>query len=59
VNLASRITTVARPGSVLATRDLRDAAPERYKWSAAGARSFKGVSGSTRLYRARPLDPPA
>jgi adenylate cyclase len=57
VNLASRITTVARPGSVLATRELRDAAAEAYRWSSAGARSFKGISGSTRLYRARLLDP--
>ncbi len=53
VNLASRITAIARPGSVLATREVRDAAREGYEWSAAGRRSIKGVDGQLRLYRAR------
>jgi adenylate cyclase len=55
VNLASRVTAIARPGSVLATRDVRDAASEAYRWSPAGARSLKGVDGPVRLYRARRL----
>jgi adenylate cyclase len=55
VNLASRITSIARPGSVLATRDVRDAVGEAYRWSPAGARSLKGVDGPVRLYRARRL----
>lgn len=55
VNLASRISGAARAGSVVATRDVRDAAPDAVKWSNAGARSFKGISGSVALYRARPL----
>jgi adenylate cyclase len=54
VNLASRVTGVARPGSVLCTQEVRDAAPEAYDWSAAGRYRLKGVSGQTRLYRARP-----
>ena len=29
MNLASRVTAIARPGSVLATREVRDAARER------------------------------
>jgi adenylate cyclase len=56
VNLASRVTEIARPGSVLATRDVRDAAGDAYRWSSAGARSLKGVDGPVRLYRARRLD---
>jgi adenylate cyclase len=54
VNLASRVTGVARPGSVLCTQDVRDAAPGAYDWSAAGRFRLKGVSGQTRLFRARP-----
>jgi adenylate cyclase len=53
VNIASRITTIARPGSVLATRAVRDAAGNRYRWSSAGARSLKGVDEPVRLYRVR------
>jgi adenylate cyclase len=55
VNLASRVTAIARPGSVLATREVRDAAGEAYRWSSAGARSLKGVEGPVRLFRARRL----
>jgi adenylate cyclase len=54
VNLASRITTVARPGTVLATSEVREAAQNRYRWSYAGRRRFKGVRGEVRLYRLRP-----
>jgi adenylate cyclase len=54
VNLASRITDVARPGSVLATRGVRDAARESFAWSSTGPRRFKGVRDEVRLYRARP-----
>jgi adenylate cyclase len=53
VNIASRITTLARPGSVLATREVRDAGGTGYRWSSAGARSLKGVDGPVRLYRVR------
>jgi adenylate cyclase len=55
VNIASRVTALARPGSVLATREVRDAANAAYRWSSAGARSLKGVDGPVRLYRARRL----
>jgi adenylate cyclase len=55
VNLASRVTAIARPGSVLATREVRDAVGGAYRWSSAGARSLKGVDGPVRLYRARRL----
>jgi adenylate cyclase len=56
VNLASRVTGVARPGSVLCTREVRDAAAEPFSWSPAGRHKLKGVSGPTSLYRARHRD---
>jgi adenylate cyclase len=56
VNLASRVTGVAWPGSVLCTREVRDAAAERFSWSAAGRHKLKGVSEPTPLYRARRRD---
>ena len=57
VNIASRVTNIARADSVLATRDVRDAIPDAVRWSSAGARTIKGVPGPIRLYRARPLGP--
>jgi adenylate cyclase len=53
VNLASRVTGVARPGSVLCTREVRDAAHDEYSWSPAGRHKLKGISGPVPLYRAR------
>jgi adenylate cyclase len=53
VNLASRITAIARPGSVLAEEALRDAAPDAYRWSFAGERRLAGIKGRVRLFRAR------
>jgi adenylate cyclase len=55
VNLASRITAVALPGSVLATSDARDAAGDGFRWSRAPSRRFKGIHGEVSLYRVRPL----
>jgi adenylate cyclase len=55
VNLASRVTGVARPGSVLCTKEVRDAAPESFDWSNAGRHRLKGVGDHVPLYRARPL----
>jgi len=54
VNLASRVTGVARPGSVLATAAVHEATQDAYKWSFAGERRLKGVRGGQRLFRARP-----
>jgi adenylate cyclase len=55
VNVASRVTSVARPGSVLAAESARDTIcdTDRFVWSFAGARHLKGVTGETKLYRAR------
>lgn len=55
VNLASRVTSAARPGSVLVAESGReaigDAAP--FDWSFAGARHLKGIKGEVKLFRAR------
>jgi adenylate cyclase len=53
VNLASRVTAAARPGTVLVAESARDAignAPG-FDWSSAGARHLKGVSGEVKLFR--------
>lgn len=54
VNLASRATAVARPDSVLATQELRDAAPDGYEWSPAGEFRLRGFKHRVPLYRVRP-----
>lgn len=59
VNLASRVTTVARTGSVLASEELRELDADRHRWSFAGERRLKGVSSPVKLFRARPADDPA
>lgn len=56
VNLASRITGIARPGSVLVDGEVRVVAHERYRWSYAGERRLRGVREPVTLYRARRLD---
>ena len=56
VNLASRVTGVARPGSVLCTQEIHDAAADAFAWSSAGRHKLKGVTGATPLFRPRPLD---
>jgi adenylate cyclase len=55
VNLASRVTSVARAGSVLATEEVRDAAGDAYSWSAAGEFRLKGFKARLPLFRARLL----
>jgi adenylate cyclase len=63
VNLASRVSSIARPGSVVVTQATRDAATEaaeaegddtRWRWSSLPARRIKGVDGTVPLYRVRP-----
>lgn len=55
VNLASRMTSLARTGSVLATQEAHDAAADdpRLAWSFAGERRVKGVRGGVKTFRAR------
>jgi adenylate cyclase len=56
VNVASRVTGVARPGSVLATAEAKEGAEDAFRWSFAGKRKLKNVTGEQPLYRARPRD---
>jgi adenylate cyclase len=55
VNVASRVTGVARPGAVLAADSARDEIGDAagFSWSFAGARHLKGIKGEVKLYRAR------
>ncbi len=55
VNLASRITSIARPGSVLAEREVRESALDAYGWSYAGERRLRGIREPVPLFRARRL----
>ena len=55
VNLASRITQIARRGSVLAERGVHDSAPDAYSWSYAGERRLHGIRDPVALVRARRL----
>ena len=53
VNLASRVTSVARPGSVLVAAPVRELTRETFRFSNAGTKKLKGVRGEVRLYRVR------
>jgi adenylate cyclase len=57
VNLASRITAVARPSSLLVERELRESVDGPFRWSFAGERRLKGIRGPVPLYRARREEP--
>jgi adenylate cyclase len=53
VNMASRVTGIARPGSVLTTAEVHDAADDSFRWSFAGRRRIKGVKDPQPLFRVR------
>jgi adenylate cyclase len=53
VNVASRVTAIARPASVLVTGGVHDAAEDLFRWSEAGKRKLKGVREPVPLFRAR------
>jgi adenylate cyclase len=57
VNLASRVTAYARPSTVLATNEVRDAATGDYSWSKAGIRRLKGIREPVGLLRLRRPEP--
>ncbi len=59
VNLASRITQVARPGSLLAEREVHESVRESYRWSFAGERRLRGIREPVPLFRVRRLLPDA
>ena len=54
VNVASRVTGVARAGSVLTTAPVREAAGDEFAWSLAGVRRLKGLPRPLPLFRPRP-----
>jgi adenylate cyclase len=54
VNLSSRITAIARPGSVLLDEVTHDAAGDGFSYSFAGERRLKGIDSKIKLFRARP-----
>jgi adenylate cyclase len=53
VNLASRVTAIAHPASVLATGEVHDAVPDRFAWSFAGRRRLRGIRHEVDLFRCR------
>jgi adenylate cyclase len=57
VNLASRITGIARPGSVVVDTPTRAASGEDgFTYSFAGERRLKGIDARTKLFRVRRAD---
>jgi adenylate cyclase len=54
VNLAARLTAFAKRGSVVTSREVREAAGDGYSWSDAGSKRFKGVRGTVDVFRVRP-----
>jgi adenylate cyclase len=61
VNLASRVTAVARPGAVLVAAAAREEIGDdaRFSWSHAGAKHLKGIADAVGLFRARMAGDPA
>lgn len=58
VNLASRVTSLARPGTVLVTEEVKqELGEEGWHWSFAGKKKLKGIRGERALHRARRQPP--
>jgi adenylate cyclase len=55
VNLASRLTAIAKPGSVLVDAAAKDAAGDDFAYSYAGEKHLKGFDSRAKLFRARRL----
>lgn len=55
VNVASRVTGVARPGAVVVAESVREAVGDAggFSWSFVGPRHLKGIKGEVNLFRAR------
>lgn len=52
MNLASRVTKAADPGTVVATQAVRDRAPSGFRWTPFATGELKGVLHPPRLYTA-------
>jgi adenylate cyclase len=61
VNLAARITSFARPDSVVVAQEVKDAldadGDEGFSYSFAGRRRFKGIEGEVPVHRIRLAEP--
>lgn len=60
VNLASRVTALAKPDSILVEEELKAAIADEggaFRFSFAGARKVRGVQGEVKVFRARRSDP--
>jgi adenylate cyclase len=61
VNLAARITSFARPDSVVVDQALRESVEsangDRFDFSFAGRRHFKGIEGEVPVHRVRRTEP--
>jgi adenylate cyclase len=53
VNLASRITGVARPGSVVVDEATKEDVADGYRYTFIGERRLKGIDSRVKLYRVR------
>jgi adenylate cyclase len=53
VNVASRLTTRARPSTVLVTADVREQAGDGFEFSDAGRKRLKGIAQPVHAYRAK------
>jgi len=53
VNLASRLTSIARPGTVVATADVRARTRGRITWSRSLPRHLRGMRGAVVIAKAR------
>jgi adenylate cyclase len=53
VNLASRLTAIAKPGSVLVDAVAKEAAADAFAYSFAGEKRLKGFDSKAKLYRVR------
>jgi adenylate cyclase len=58
VNLASRITGVARPGSVVVEANVKGQAEDGYAYTYIGERRLKGIDSKVKLFRARHVADP-
>lgn len=57
VNLASRLTAIAKPGSVLLDPVAKEAAGDDFTYSYAGEKRLKGFDSRVKLFRARRPEP--
>lgn len=53
VNLASRLSDVARPGAVLVPDEIRETFKDDYDWTDVGWRRFKGIDRAVSIWRVR------